>query len=214
MNYFLGRIKRSERSQSLLRSISHQRLCKMSKRCEGNWAKNTNMCICGESLDWKEIGMRLFLFQKHNVPRFRLKGQLDSTTCSITEPFTGQVGKHFLLDSVLDWNLQPGGMNVPLVLFCDSLVPPGCCNWLQIEIVCFTVWLCVFFILALLPWLQVVVEHSEAQIKSIELQLVRVETCGCAEGYAKDGMPNSCMLFISHIWHEWKVTWILGMPSD
>lgn len=31
-----------------------------------------------------------------------------------------------------------------------------------------------------------VVEHSEVAIKSIELQLVRVETCGCAEGYAKD----------------------------
>ena len=24
-------------------------------------------------------------------------------------------------------------------------------------------------------------------MKSIEIQLVRVETCGCAEGYAKDG---------------------------
>ena len=27
------------------------------------------------------------------------------------------------------------------------------------------------------------VEHSAKPIKSIELQLVRVETCGCAEGY-------------------------------
>ena len=34
---------------------------------------------------------------------------------------------------------------------------------------------------------QLIVENSEAAIKSIELQLVRVETCGCAEGYAKDG---------------------------
>ena len=33
---------------------------------------------------------------------------------------------------------------------------------------------------------QLVVENSEAAIKSIEIQLVRVETCGCAEGYAKD----------------------------
>ncbi|XP_014253251.1 Down syndrome critical region protein 3 homolog [Cimex lectularius] len=32
----------------------------------------------------------------------------------------------------------------------------------------------------------VVIRHSEIPIKSIELQLVRVETCGCAEGYAKD----------------------------
>lgn len=31
------------------------------------------------------------------------------------------------------------------------------------------------------------IEHCEAVIKSIELQLVRVETCGCAEGYSRDG---------------------------
>ncbi|XP_071449661.1 vacuolar protein sorting-associated protein 26C [Hetaerina americana] len=31
-----------------------------------------------------------------------------------------------------------------------------------------------------------VVEHCEMPIKSVELQLVRVETCGCAEGYARD----------------------------
>jgi hypothetical protein len=30
------------------------------------------------------------------------------------------------------------------------------------------------------------VEYCEAPIRSIELQLVRVETCGCAEGYARD----------------------------
>ncbi|KAK2179996.1 hypothetical protein NP493_463g02025 [Ridgeia piscesae] len=34
--------------------------------------------------------------------------------------------------------------------------------------------------------IKIVVEKSEAAIKSIELQLVRVETCGCAEGYAKE----------------------------
>ncbi|XP_012140879.1 vacuolar protein sorting-associated protein 26C [Megachile rotundata] len=33
---------------------------------------------------------------------------------------------------------------------------------------------------------EVVIEHCEAIIKSIELQLVRVETCGCAEGYSRD----------------------------
>ncbi|CAL9685091.1 unnamed protein product [Knipowitschia caucasica] len=33
---------------------------------------------------------------------------------------------------------------------------------------------------------EVVVEHSDIPVKSIELQLVRVETCGCAEGYARD----------------------------
>ncbi|KAK3107124.1 hypothetical protein FSP39_007810 [Pinctada imbricata] len=33
---------------------------------------------------------------------------------------------------------------------------------------------------------ELIVDNCEAQIKSIEIQLVRVETCGCAEGYAKD----------------------------
>ncbi|XP_059542429.1 vacuolar protein sorting-associated protein 26C isoform X1 [Myotis daubentonii] len=33
---------------------------------------------------------------------------------------------------------------------------------------------------------ELVVESSEAAVRSIELQLVRVETCGCAEGYARD----------------------------
>ncbi|XP_037814765.1 vacuolar protein sorting-associated protein 26C [Lucilia sericata] len=33
---------------------------------------------------------------------------------------------------------------------------------------------------------QLTIQHTEAAIKSIELQLVRVETCGCNEGYSKD----------------------------
>lgn len=33
---------------------------------------------------------------------------------------------------------------------------------------------------------ELTVERSSATIRSIELQLVRVETCGCAEGYARD----------------------------
>ncbi|XP_043087707.1 vacuolar protein sorting-associated protein 26C isoform X2 [Puntigrus tetrazona] len=33
---------------------------------------------------------------------------------------------------------------------------------------------------------ELLLESSEVAIKSIELQLVRVETCGCAEGYARD----------------------------
>lgn len=33
---------------------------------------------------------------------------------------------------------------------------------------------------------EIYVKHSDIPIKSIEIQLVRVETCGCAEGYAKD----------------------------
>lgn len=32
----------------------------------------------------------------------------------------------------------------------------------------------------------ITVQHVEVGIKSIEIQLVRVETCGCAEGYSRD----------------------------
>jgi Vacuolar protein sorting-associated protein 26 len=32
----------------------------------------------------------------------------------------------------------------------------------------------------------ITVHHTEVAIKSLELQLVRVETCGCAEGYSRD----------------------------
>jgi len=33
---------------------------------------------------------------------------------------------------------------------------------------------------------ELIVEQADATIKSIEIQLVRVETCGCADGYAKE----------------------------
>ncbi|XP_048514704.1 vacuolar protein sorting-associated protein 26C isoform X2 [Athalia rosae] len=33
---------------------------------------------------------------------------------------------------------------------------------------------------------EVVIEYCQVPIKSVELQLVRVETCGCAEGYSRD----------------------------
>jgi len=33
---------------------------------------------------------------------------------------------------------------------------------------------------------ELIVEQSELPIKSIEIQLLRVETCGCAEGYSRD----------------------------
>lgn len=56
------------------------------------------------------------------VPRFLIKGRIDSTCCCITKPFTGVLR----------------------------------------------------------------VESCDSPIRSIELQLVRVETCGCAEGYARD----------------------------
>lgn len=41
--------------------------------------------------------------------------------------------------------------------------------------------------IVLIDPIQLVVEQCEIGVKSIELQLVRVETCGCAEGYARDG---------------------------
>ncbi|XP_023375360.1 Down syndrome critical region protein 3 [Otolemur garnettii] len=57
-----------------------------------------------------------------SLPKFLIRGHLNSTNCVITQPLTGEL----------------------------------------------------------------VVESSEAAVRSIELQLVRVETCGCAEGYARD----------------------------
>jgi len=33
---------------------------------------------------------------------------------------------------------------------------------------------------------EMTLEEADATIKSVELQLVRVETCGCADGYAKE----------------------------
>ncbi|XP_044298152.1 vacuolar protein sorting-associated protein 26C isoform X4 [Varanus komodoensis] len=56
------------------------------------------------------------------LPKFLIRGHLNSTNCTITQPLTGEL----------------------------------------------------------------VVVNSDAAVKSIELQLVRVETCGCAEGYARD----------------------------
>lgn len=59
---------------------------------------------------------------KNKVPRFTVRGKLDSSTCCITKPFSGEV----------------------------------------------------------------VVERSEAVIRSIELQLLRVETVGSADGYSQE----------------------------
>ncbi|EDO39946.1 predicted protein [Nematostella vectensis] len=59
---------------------------------------------------------------KPKVPKFLVKGQLDTAVCSILKPITGEL----------------------------------------------------------------TVIESDTPIRSIELQLVRVETCGCAEGYSKD----------------------------
>ncbi|KAJ8313304.1 hypothetical protein KUTeg_009090 [Tegillarca granosa] len=60
--------------------------------------------------------------EKQNIPKFKVKGKLDSSNMCINKPLTGEL----------------------------------------------------------------VVESCASPIKSIEIQLVRVETCGCAEGFAKD----------------------------
>ena len=60
--------------------------------------------------------------ERSSVPDFHVTGKIDTVSCCITTPFTGEL----------------------------------------------------------------VVERCGAPIRSIELQLVRVETCGCAEGYARD----------------------------
>jgi hypothetical protein len=46
------------------------------------------------------------------------------------------------------------------------------------------------------------VEHCDAVIRSIELQLVRVETCGCAEGYARDGITQF-IRFLREIFNQY-----------
>ncbi|XP_076803915.1 vacuolar protein sorting-associated protein 26C-like isoform X2 [Clavelina lepadiformis] len=63
---------------------------------------------------------------KTNLPRFSIRGKLDSNYCCITRPFTGEI----------------------------------------------------------------IVESADTPIRSIELQLMRVETVGCAEGYAKEEIQN------------------------
>lgn len=60
--------------------------------------------------------------EKSTMPKFKVKGKLDSSSCCITKPLTGHV----------------------------------------------------------------IIEECVVPIKSVEIQLVRVETCGCAEGYARD----------------------------
>lgn len=38
--------------------------------------------------------------------------------------------------------------------------------------------------------LQLIIQHTEVAIKSIDLQLIRVETCGSTEGYSRDGKSH------------------------
>lgn len=35
-----------------------------------------------------------------------------------------------------------------------------------------------------------ILEKCEEPVKCIEVQLVRVETCGCSDGFAKEGEPK------------------------
>ena len=47
---------------------------------------------------------------------------------------------------------------------------------------------------------EVSLSESDAVIKSVELQLVRVETCGCADGYAKEGIYDIISVFAVVVW--------------
>lgn len=58
----------------------------------------------------------------NRIPKFKISGSLNTATCEITQPFTGQI----------------------------------------------------------------TIENSEIPLKSVEIQLLRVETCGCADGYARE----------------------------
>lgn len=42
---------------------------------------------------------------------------------------------------------------------------------------------------------ELVIEYCNVPVKSVELQLVRVETCGCAEGFSRDGKEILTILF-------------------
>lgn len=42
---------------------------------------------------------------------------------------------------------------------------------------------------------ELIIEEADAIIKSVEVQLVRVETCGCADGFAKEGANKSFFHF-------------------
>ena len=46
------------------------------------------------------------LHQKANVPKFEVNGHLDSTTCCVSQPFTGEVGVLWSCVSVLCSRIQ------------------------------------------------------------------------------------------------------------
>ena len=79
-------------------------------------------------------------------------------------------------------------MYVPCIMYSLLFTPTNA--YLLVWIInCTECSLCVFL------FVQLIVEHCEIPIKSVELQLVRVETCGCAEGYARDGKQKNFMVF-------------------
>lgn len=45
----------------------------------------------------------------------------------------------------------------------------------------------IIFFSNFMSFLQLCIEKCDSPIRSVELQLVRVETCGCSEGYSRDG---------------------------
>jgi len=87
--------------------------------------KSSNEPVVAKPLDFVITPESLENIKKgsiKSIPKFKISGRIDSTTCNINKPFTGKL----------------------------------------------------------------VFEEADFQVKSIELQLVRVETCGCLDGYARE----------------------------
>jgi hypothetical protein len=85
----------------------------------------------------------------HQVPSFKVRGQLDSTTCNIAKPLTGEV----------------------------------------------------------------IIEECSATIKSIELQLVRVETCGYQDGMAREATEiQNIQIADGPVCHGWPIPVYMIFP--
>lgn len=61
---------------------------------------------------------------------------------------------------------------------------------------------------------ELVVDYCEAPIRSVELQLVRVETCGCAEGYAKEGIYRLLLLICNTFLVAFSSPFLLQLPKS
>jgi hypothetical protein len=59
----------------------------------------------------------------------------------------------------------------------------------------------------------VTIHHTEVAIKSMEIQLVRVETCGCAEGYSRDATEiQNIQIADGNVCPKFKVPIFMNFP--